>query len=187
MGAVRSACTLALVVTLAACGREPQVQRIELSESENAAALALNPLPNSFGARWHVANDGKGLELARPGGQPFLTLHCTLAQGIAPQLTVIRHAQSAPGAKALFAVLGNGVISRMKLDAKLVRGGWHWEGTYPADAPELDAFTGKRDIEATLPGAGTLRIGGSALPREFIGWCRRNGEALGDLEPTGRP
>ncbi|MBO9497985.1 MAG: hypothetical protein J7496_02965 [Novosphingobium sp.] len=160
---------------LAACGKQPQVGQLA---SDDAGEPAPAPLPNSLGARWHVSADGKGIELARPAGKPFLTLHCVIAQGQKPQLAVIRHALSEPGAKALFAVLGNGVVSRMKLDAKLAQEGWIWEGTYPADAPELDVFTGQRDIEATLPGAGMLRIGGSALPREFIQWCRRNGAPL---------
>ena len=149
---------------------------MELGETESAASLALNPLPDSAGARWLVSGDGKGIDFSKAGDKPLLTLRCVLAAGVKPQLALIRHAQSAPRAKALFAVLGNGITSRLKLDAKLAREGWRWEGLYPADAPELDAFTGQRDIEATLPGAGTLLIQGSALPREFIAWCRRNGE-----------
>ncbi|WEK47721.1 MAG: hypothetical protein P0Y56_05360 [Candidatus Andeanibacterium colombiense] len=168
----RSAALL-LAVALAACGRQPQIARTAPDGTEVAA-----PLPNSLGALWHVSADGKGIELARPAGKPFLTLHCVIAAGAKPRLAVIRHAQSEPGAKALFAVLGNGVISRMKLDAKLAREGWLWEGVYAADAPELDVFTGQREIEATLPGAGMLKIGGSALPHEFIQWCRRNGAKL---------
>jgi hypothetical protein len=168
---------------LAACGKQPQVERVAFGEAE--AAPALNPLPKSLGARWHVSGDGKGIELARPADAPFLTLHCVIAVGAEPQLAVIRHARSEPGAKALFAVLGNGVVSRMKLDAKLAREGWRWEATYPATAPELDVFTGQREIEATLPGAGMLKIGGSPLPREFIQWCRRNGEKLPADDETG--
>ncbi len=55
--------------------------------------------------------------------------------------------------------------------------GWRWEGTYPANAPELDVFTGQRDVEATLPGAGTLRIGGARCRASSSSWCRRNGES----------
>lgn len=160
---------------------------MELGEAESAASLAINPLPNSLGARWHIAADGKAIELARPTDEPLLTLRCKIAANTAPQLTVIRHAGSEPGAKALFAVIGNGIISRIKLDATLAEKGWRWEGTYRADAAALDAFTGPRDIEATLPGAGTLRIDGSTLPREFIGWCRRNGETLPGSEAVSSP
>ena len=108
---MRAAPALFMTVLLAACGKQPQVERIAIGEAD--AAPALNPLPNSLGARWHVSSDGKGVELARPPGKPFLTLHCTIAVGVRSQLTVIRHARSEPGAKALFAVLGNGVVSRM--------------------------------------------------------------------------
>jgi len=174
-----------LFLILAACGKQPQVERVELGTAQAATPAAL---PNSLGARWHVSADGKGIELARPGDAPFLTLHCVIANGVEPQMAVIRHAQSEPGAKALFAVLGNGIVSRMKLDAKLARKeGWRWEGLYPATAPELDVFTGQREIEATLPGAGMLKIGASPLPREFIGWCRRNGVKLPTDSETEAP
>ncbi|HTN13725.1 MAG TPA: hypothetical protein VL094_02845 [Sphingomonadaceae bacterium] len=163
---------------ISACDRPP-VQRIELDEAQSAAALALNPSPDSTGAAWRIAPDGTGIDFGQEKQQPFLTLRCALAKDTAPRLAVIRHAQSQPEAKALFAVLGNGVTARLKLDATLSKtAGWRWEGLYPADAPELDVFTGLRDIEATLPGAGTLKIPGSPLPREFLGWCRRGGALL---------
>ncbi|WP_336978337.1 hypothetical protein [Altererythrobacter fulvus] len=166
---------LSLIVT--ACDRPP-VQRIDLEETQSAASLALNPAPDSEGAAWHVSADGKGIDFGQEKLPPLLTLHCVLAKDTPPQLAVIRHAQSQPGAKALFAVLGNGITARLKLDATLSKtDGWRWEGLYPADAVELDVFTGQRNIEATLPGAGTLKIAGSPLPREFLGWCRRGGLA----------
>ena len=56
----------------------------------------------------------------------------------------------------------------------------------PADAPELDVFTGQRNIEATLPGSGTLKIAGSSLPREFLQWCRLGGAAA-PLPPEAEP
>lgn len=169
---------LGATLLLSACDRPP-VQRVELDEAQSAAALALNPSPDSAGAAWRIAPDGKGIDFGHEKQPPFLTLQCVLAKDAAPQLAVIRHAQSQPGARALFAVLGNGITARLKLDAALGKtAGWRWEGLYPADAPELDAFTGLRDIEATLPGAGTLKIAGSPLPREFLGWCRRGGAPL---------
>ena len=165
---------LAILFLFAGCG-QPPVQRVELGEAESAAEMVLTPSPDSKGAGWSVAPDGKAVQFGQEGEAPFLSLACTIAPDAGPRIAIIRHALSQPGAKALFAVMGNGTVSRLKLDAKLAGGGWRWEGSYPADAPELDVFTGRRAIEATLPGAGTLRIGGSGLPREFIDWCRRSG------------
>ena len=70
------------------------------------------------------------------------------------------------------------MISRLKMEAALDDGEWRWEGTYRADAPELDVFTGPRELEATLPGGGSLQIAGSRLPGEFVNWCRIGGKVL---------
>jgi hypothetical protein len=147
---------------------------------QSAAALTLNPKPDSTGARWTIAADGRGIDYGKPAAAPLLSLTCQISKDSAPPpLTVIRYARSEPGAKALFAVLGNGIVSRLKVDAALEdKEGWRWEGRYPASAPELDVFTGQRDIDATLPGGGELHIAGSGLPREFIEWCRRNGKSV---------
>ena len=90
-------------------------------------------------------------------------------------MNIIRHVAAPPGAGAFFAVLGNGMAARMKVDARLSGSEWRWEGAYPADAAELDVFTGPRDITATLPGGGMLEIAGSDLPRQFVQWCRDGG------------
>lgn len=164
-------------ILLTACD-QPQVERVELGAAESVSEFALTPSPDSEGAIWRIAGDGKGLAFGQEGAPPFLSITCQLAEDTPPQLSIIRHAQSGLGAKALFAVLGNGIISRLKVDAALADEGWRWEGHYPADAPDWDVFTGPRDIEATLPGAGTLKLAGSGLPREFITWCRRNGDPV---------
>lgn len=140
--------------------------------------MLVTPSPDSNGALWRTAANGREIAFGKPADMDYLSLSCRLSADAPPQLGIIRHAQSQPGAKALFAVMGNGMISRLNLDAALLDDGWRWEGIYPASAPELEVFTGPRDIVATLPGAGRLEIAGSALPREFIEWCRRNGEAL---------
>jgi hypothetical protein len=164
------------MLALAACERQPEPQAT-FREDQSAAELALNPKPDSADAKWAIAADGKGIDFGNPAAAPLLSLTCQISKDNAPpQLTVIRHARSEPGAKALFAVLGNGIVSRLKVDAALAdQEGWRWEGRYPASAPELDVFTGQRDIAATLPGGGELHVTGSGLPREFIDWCRRNG------------
>ncbi len=163
------------------------MQRIDLGASDTASALTIAPSPDTTGATWRIAADGKGIDFGKPKQSPLLSLACQISAKAAPQLAVIRHAQSEPGAKALFAVLGNGMTARLKLDAKLAPEGWRWVGTYPADAPELDVFTGQHDIEATLPGAGTLRIAGADLPREFLGWCRRGGAQAPVAKPAISP
>jgi len=182
----RFALALALAPLLAACGRQQPQPQARFSEDQSATEFALNPKPDSSEAAWTVAADGKGIDFGKPTTAPLLSLTCQIGNGNAsPQLTVIRHARSEPGAKALFAVLGNGIISRLKVDAALDdKEGWRWEGRYPASAPELDVFTGQRDIDATLPGGGELHVTGSGLPREFVDWCRRNGVERNATSPA---
>ncbi len=90
-------------------------------------------------------------------------------------LRVIRHVAARPGEKALFPVIGNGLISRFKLDGTLREGEWRWEGALPASDPLLDVFTRGGKLEATLPGGGSLAIDSSRIPGEFVTWCRAGG------------
>lgn len=177
---LRSACSFLPLplLALAACGQQTQVERIDLEEVETRAQLALTPSTDSENASWQMAPDGLGILYGPNPQAPYLSLTCQLTKGAEPKVAVIHHAHADPGAKALFAVLGSLATVRLKLDARQSENGWRWEGTYPADAPELAAFAGPRGFEATMPGAGMLKASGSSLPGEFVGWCRKGGTAL---------
>lgn len=103
-----------------------------------------------------------------------MTLACDV-DSVPPELIIIRHARAFPGQTALFPVLGNGMSSRFPVDATLDDGEWHWEARLLADDPQLDVFSGTRDITATLPGRGMLEIGGGRITGEFLEWCRAGG------------
>ena len=177
MGAVKAPAPLILLSFLAACGdggdAPVQAQRIAL---DDARAKVAEPLvsPDTKGAKWAVAPNGQSIDFGRPDSAPWLTLACDLRAAPAT-ITVIRHLEARPGQKALFPVLGNGTISRFKVDAALHDGEWRWEGAFPASDPQFDVFTGPRELEATLPGGGTLLIEGSRIPGEFVNWCRAGG------------
>ena len=165
-------------MALAGCGqRQEHIQRFDLDDLKGTAAFGITPSPNIISAMWTIAPDGRGIRFGRAPDEPYLSLVCKTSKSAPPALEITRHAQSEPGAKALFAVIGNGVVSRLNLDARLGHEGWQWSAVYPADAPQFDAFTGPRAIEATLPGAGMIQMAGSGLPREFIEWCRQGGGA----------
>lgn len=165
---------------LAACGGDPeeptQGQRFSL---EAARAQVAEPLlsPDTTGASWSVSEDGRAIDFALPDREPLLTLACNLRQAPA-KLTLVRHAPAQPGQKAILPVIGNGMIVRFMVDAALADGEWRWQGALPAGDPQLDVFTGSRELEATLPGGGTLLIGGSRIPGEFVNWCRAGGRVL---------
>ena len=151
-----------------------QPQRISL---EDARQVPGEPVlsPDTEGAAWTVTPNGQASDFGLTGRSPWLTLACDLRE--APvRVRIIRHVRARPGLEALFPVIGNGTISRFEVDAALHDGEWRWEGALPASDPLLDVFTGPRDLEATLPGGGMLRIEGSRIPGEFIDWCRAGGQ-----------
>jgi len=177
MGAVKTPALLLVLTLLAACGdggdAPLQPQRISL---EDARAKVAEPLvsPETENAGWAVTGNAQAIDFGLPGDAPWLTLACDLRSAPAT-ITVIRHVETRPGQKALFPVIGNGTISRFKVDAALHEGEWRWEGALPASDPLFDVFTGPRDIEATMPGGGMLKIAGSRIPGEFVNWCRAGG------------
>ena len=167
---------VATLLPLAACDRaeEPDdPQRISLDAARGEAREPLAS-PDTDDARWTVAPDGQAVAFGNAGERPFLSLACRVKDD-PPTIRVIRHAEARPGEKALFPVIGNGTISRFKADAALEDDEWRWQAVVPADDALLEVFTGAREIEATLPGAGSLIISGSRVPGEFIAWCRRGG------------
>ncbi|MGX7894678.1 hypothetical protein [Tsuneonella sp. HG222] len=176
---------LALTISslLAGCDRAQQApakaQRIVLGD----AGPGDKPLdsPDTTGAEWTVAANGQSIDFGKPGSKPWLSLACQV-RAKPPTMRIIRHVTVRPGQKALFPVLGNGTISRFKVDARLADGEWRWEGEVPADDALLEVFTGPREIEATLPGAGSLMIAGSRLPGQFVDWCRKGGDVERPVE-----
>ena len=177
MGAVKPPVALTLLLLLAACGEggdaPVQAQRFSL---DDARAKVAEPLlsPDTKGAKWAVTEDAQAIEFGRAGAEPWLTLACDV-RGTPATIAVVRHVEARPGQKALFPVLGNGMVSRFKVDAALDEGEWRWEGVLPASDPQFDVFTGPLELEATLPGGGTLLIEGSRIPGEFVNWCRAGG------------
>lgn len=177
MGPVKAPLTaLAVLFSLAACqGEEAPVeaQRFSLDDARHVPTEPV-PSPDTKGATWTITKDAQAIDFGRPGAEPLLTLACDLRKTPA-QLRIVRHVGARPGEKALLPVIGNGTISRFKVDATLSAGEWRWEGTLPATDPSLEVFTGPRELEATLPGGGSLLISGSRIPGEFINWCRAGG------------
>lgn len=168
--------TLALFL-LAACQGEDEPVRAQRFSLDAARHVPETPIssPDTAGASWSVTRDAQAIDFGRPGAGPLLTLACDLRKTPA-QLRIVRHVAARPGQKALLPVIGNGTISRFKVDATLTAGEWRWEGALPANDPSLDVFTGPRELEATLPGGGSLLIAGSRIPGEFVTWCRAGGQ-----------
>lgn len=180
MGAVKPPVAFLSLLLLTSCGEggdaPVQAQRISL---DDARAQVAEPLlsPDTEGAAWTVSGDQRAIAFGRPGAAPFLTLACNLRAAPAT-LTIVRHVPARPGQKALFPVIGNGKVSRFKVDAALADGEWRWQGALPASDPQLDVFIGADELQATLPGGGTLLIEQSPIPGEFVAWCRAGGRPV---------
>jgi hypothetical protein len=151
------------------------VERIDLDAPVERAPPFGAGLPDAAGAGWELAPDNRSLRYANPAGEPLLSLACDLPPDAPPRVRLVQHAPAPPGAKALFALVGNGMVARVNMDARVYGTRWRWEGSLPAAAPKLDALTGEREVIATMPGGGEIRLAGSPLPQRLIGWCRQQG------------
>lgn len=161
-----------LFLSLTACrppASDEYVQRIELGGRDSGPKV-LPTSPPTEGAIWAEGGPGR-IVFGRPGVAPYLALACA-GSPEQPVFEVTRFAATDPRAKGMMALVGNGHVARLKIDAKWNGRGWLWHGRYRADDTRLDAFTGVRKLELTIPGAGTLVLEGSARPGELIAACR---------------
>lgn len=180
MAGMKKTWSLLLITALAAC---TQTQSREVVGSEAAAGgyparLPLTgvslpvelPPAQPEGGQWR--SDGQALHFAVPGSADLLSMSCGRAADGSAALSVTRTTRAELGAKALFALIGNGRIARLPVDA--VRGGEDgvWHGTIAAADPRLDVLKGGNRIEATLPGGGTLLLPASGEPGRLLASCR---------------
>jgi len=185
---VRGLTAVAMLAMLSACGQDEapvQVQRFELDDARHVAE-APQGSPDTADATWTVGKNGQTINFGKTGAAPLMTLACNLKAEPA-QLVVIRHASTRPGLKAMFPILAGGKVSRFPVDATLVDNEWRWQGSLPASDPLNDVFSTAAEIEATLPGAGSLLIGPSRIPGEFVDWCRAGGRLQRAQAPEATP
>lgn len=169
---MRNAVILPLVL-LAACkppAAEDYVARIGMAERGTPLPPILTP--DTKGAGWAPSPANPQRLLYGKPGQPVLfALECTDGPA-GPVLTYTRFAAADARAKAILALIGNGHVSRLKIDAVREGGRWLWRGSEPAESANFEGLTGARQIEATVPGAGSLILNPSQLPGELILRCR---------------
>ncbi|MGI8943811.1 MAG: hypothetical protein ACR2FJ_06195 [Qipengyuania sp.] len=127
--------------------------------------------PNTEGAIWARSGGGSRIIYGKPGERPLMALACEMRDG-APVVAYTRFARADAHAKAILALIGNSHVARLKIDAERSGEVWIWKGTVPAESPELEALTGPRQIEATVPGAGSVILNPSAEPGALIAQCR---------------
>ncbi len=167
------ACSLGLALTLAACKPPPTDTAEGRAEAGAVTRGPSAPLdsPDTEGAVWSPGQRADRIIYGKPGEPPLFAVECLReADGAALQFT--RYAKADEGALAFMALIGNGHVARVPVDAVERNGQSVWEGQLDPADPRSEVLTGRRSFTATVPGAGMMRINPSPMPMELVEACR---------------
>ena len=175
---LRLSCSLGLIaLSLASCrppAADDYLERVELQQRDVGARIVQED-PDTANAIWvPVENSGGGGRplFGNPGEAPMLSLACENGRSDAARIALVRYVQADPQARGMIALIGNSHIARMPVETQWNGRAWLWQGSWDAGSSELEVFTGNREVEATIPGAGTLLLTGSLQPGQLISDCR---------------
>lgn len=136
--------------------------------------------PDSTNAFWAESDSGDRIIYGQAGKAPYLAIACETAAtessadpASETMIHITRFTPADAEAQALMALIGNGHMARLPVDAAFNGQVWLWEGKYPAASADLDVLTGPRQIELTIPGAGSVILNPSPKPAALIDRCRR--------------
>lgn len=165
--------TIPLLLLLSACQPPAADTYLQREAASNRLPQASPPIesPDTSKAIWAPAEREGRILFGVPGQVPMLAMECVGATDAA-KVVFTRFVAADRNAQAMMALVGNSHALRLEVDATKSGRTWLWQGSVAADNPDLDALTGTRDVEATVPGAGTLVMGASPLTRELIEACR---------------
>ncbi|KUO54036.1 MAG: hypothetical protein APF82_04230 [Sphingomonadales bacterium BRH_c42] len=168
----------AMLAGLAACNSPASDEAFARTMVTRAALSPSEPLrsPDSEGAVWSAGSTQARIVYGKPGSTPLLALECETADE-KPAIRITRLAPADEGAGAMLALIGNGHRARFAVDAVWDGQQRFWEGTVAAHDPALDVLTGRREVTATIPGAGELLINPGSAAGELIRRCRGEGAA----------
>ncbi|MDJ0978725.1 MAG: hypothetical protein QNI87_09320 [Erythrobacter sp.] len=161
-------------VALAACKPPPTDAGMNRAMPDPAPTYASEPLPSpdTEGALWTAsARDGNRIIYGVPGSPALMSLDCLTDEKQA-RVRITRPSPADEGAKALMALVGNGHIGRIEVDATHVEGAMVWRGEAPADDRDLEPLAGPRAVNATVPGGGLVKLNASDLPMRLVERCR---------------
>ena len=143
-----------------------------LPEAEPSYASAPLPSPETEGAVWTVSAKNEGqIIYGVPGSPALMALTCRKDAGL-PRVEITRMSPADEGAGALLALVGNGHMGRIILEATQVEGQTIWQGEALAADTRLEPLAGPRQFTATMPGAGRVTFNPSAVPMQFLETCR---------------
>ncbi len=171
---LRSNSAFAALLTLAACSPSGSQQQEPLDSQR--VALPSESMPSELpprqpdGTVWQ-ATGGDRIAFGVPDGSPLLTIACLHEDSPSAQLRFSRYTRAEAGAKALFAIEGNGHVARLPLDVVRAGDPGEWQGTVSAFDEAVQAIKGTEAITATLPGGGSLKLPVSNLPGALLDQC----------------
>lgn len=176
---MRLSAMLLPLLALAACKPPPTDADIAAADAASAPVRPSEPIasPETQGAIWGNSQAEGRILYGLPGQAPLLALACDRA-GSQPVIRITRFALADKGAAAFAALIGNGHVSRIPIDATELEGATVWQANVPVNDPRLEVLTGRREVAVTIPGAGRLVLNPSARPGEIIEACRALAPAL---------
>ncbi|MEE4153639.1 MAG: hypothetical protein V2I27_05725 [Erythrobacter sp.] len=180
---MRHAALLAGLVLFSACKPPPTDAGLdrELPAPEPAYAPEPLPSPETQGAVWAASESAeRRIVYGIPGQSALMAMDCLEES----RVRITRLSPADEGAGVMLALVGNGAIGRIPLDAREHGTRFVWKGEIAADAFELEPFAGPRQITATVPGAGMITLNPSPIPQEFLEACR---PPSGGSEEPARP
>lgn len=166
---------LLLLIPLAACKPPPTDADLSRAMPEAEQTFASDPLPSpeTEGAGWaRSPQNDQRIIYGIPGEPALLALECVAVDGTLPNLRITRLSPADEGAGAMLAMVGNGHIGRLPVDATEIGSRIYWQGEANATDILWEPLAGPRHLIATVPGAGMVDLNPSPLPGEFIEECR---------------
>ena len=145
-----------------------------MPEAELEFASEPLPSPDVEGAIWAGSATPGRVVYGVPGSPALMAMQC-IEDSDDPDASSVVIARISPadeGAGALMALIGNGDIGRVEMDATETEQGIIWQGEFLASDTRLNALSGPREVTATLPGAGMVTLNPSQVPMRLLAECR---------------
>ena len=161
------------LLALSACKPPPSDTTTTGHMARNAPDAPPPPLPSpdSEGAMWAESKTQGRIIYGQPGKAPLIALRC-LSDGSEAWIELTRLSPADEEGKAFFAIVGNGTVLRVAVDATEMEGGFVWQGLVNVGERTLKVFNGSSEATATLPGAGMVTLNPSSEPADVIEQCR---------------
>lgn len=144
----------------------------DMPASEPTFASEPLPSPETEGAVWASSSEDNRIIYGIPGKPALLALACIERDGAPDSLRITRIAPADENAEALMAIIGNGSIGRIEVDATKQGKGFVWQGELPAIDTRWEPLAGPRQVTATVPGGGMVTLNPSRLPLQLVDRCR---------------